>query len=260
MGFFVETTTTAWFGLLESAYPIIEKTLFAPSETQQTIGLLVERCKYLSKEAKKKEGEAMGLYNPKDFEAFLMALSADPETANYLYKSLKKNNLLDLNVAFVVLKIAKSTNDDKLYAETAEYFSDSDADIAAQLLQKYLGQNDRPNLLRVANKVWPCDRFNDFVIENISTQEDYKLHLQALESKYYPTDCSQLAKKWANDALASGQRGRDLYQRIASRLEVLHKIPELEQNTLQFARYLATEYPRLSALREELRNANLWRK
>ena len=341
MGDFVETSTEAWFSLLEPAYALIEKTLFAPAETQQSIDLLVERCKHLDKEAEKQNDEEMGVYELKVFEPFLMALSADPEIAKYLYKSLKTNNLLDTDVAFVVLKIAKITNDDKLHVETAEYFADSDPDIAAQLLQKYVGQNDRPNLLRVANKVWPRfkDRFNDFVITNISAQEDAPLHLQALESrcvgktnladydslrkfwnekqrngfidkhkmqwknsgshlflsqllelenriseikdmleqmnwdntrnlpkllqitaKYYPAECSKMTKKRADDALANGQRGRDLYQRIASWLEALHKIPELQQNTLQFADYLATEYSRLSALREELRNVKLWRK
>ena len=343
MADFTETTTTAWFGLLESAYTLIEKTLFAPAETQQTIDLLVERCKYLEKEAEKIEDhdDAMGVYELKDFEQFLMALATDPETATYLYKSLKNNDLFDTNVAFVALKIAKTTNDDKLYVETAEHFANTDANIAAQLLQKYAAQNDRSNLLRVAQNVWPRfkDRFNDFVIENISAQEDSKLHLQALESrcvaktslkdydtlrsfwnekkrnefinkhktqwqngnnhlflsqllelenrtleikeliekmnwdysrdlpkvlqiaaKYYPADCSKMTKKRADDALANGQRGRDLYQRIASWLEALHKVPELQANTLQFADYLATEYSRLSALREELRNVKLWRK
>ncbi len=341
MGDFVETSTEAWFSFLASAYTIIERTLFAPVEIQQTINLLVERCKYLDKEAEKHDDEVMGVYELKVFEPFLMALSADPETAKYLYKSLKTNDLLDINVAFVVLKIAKITNDDKLHVETAEYFADSDPDIAVQLLQKYMGQNDRPNLLRVANKVWPRfkDRFNDFVIANISAQEDAPLHLQALESrcvgkisltdydslrkywnekqrngfidehkiqwknngnhlflsqllelenrvseikdmleqmnwdysrnlpemlqitaKYYPIECSKMTTKRADAALANGQRGRDLYQRIASWLEALHKIPELQQNTLQFADYLATEYSRLSALREELRNVKLWRK
>ena len=340
MGDFAETSTGTWFSLLEPAYATIERTLFAPVETQQSIDLLVERCKYLDKEAEKHNDEVMGVYELKVFEPFLMALSADPETAKYLYKSLKTNDLLDTNVAFVVLKIAKITNDDKLHVETAEYFADSEPDIAAQLLQKYVGQNDRPNLLRVANKVWPRfkDRFNDFVIANISAQEDATLHLQALESrcvsktsltdyeslrkfwnekqrngfidkhemqwknngnhlflsqllelenrvseikdileqmnwdntrnlpkmlqitaKYYPIECSKMTTKRADAALANGQRGRDLYQRIASWLEALHKVPELQQNTLQFASYLATEYSRLSALREELRNVKLWR-
>ena len=85
--------------------------------------------------------------------------------------------------------------------------------------------------------------------------------LLALAAQTHPHECldavMERTEALLQDSIAG--RGRDVYQRLISWLTALHAFPELRPPVALFATHLYAEYSRLSALREELRTAQLVR-
>ncbi|QMW03220.1 SWIM zinc finger family protein [Spirosoma foliorum] len=80
-----------------------------------------------------------------------------------------------------------------------------------------------------------------------------------LVAQSHPSECMDLVMDRTKTSLESGQRGRDLYQRIASWLAALATFQSLKPQVAIFAQHLYNTYSRLSALREELRMNRLAR-
>ncbi len=85
--------------------------------------------------------------------------------------------------------------------------------------------------------------------------------LLALAAPTHPDDCLDAVLERTEALLhdPAGGRGRAAYQRITSWLTALTTVAELGPPVALFAAHLYTEYPRLAALREELRAARLVR-
>lgn len=81
----------------------------------------------------------------------------------------------------------------------------------------------------------------------------------ALVAPLYPTDCMALTRKKAFSSLETGKRDRGLYALIASWVAALHNITELRTQAVTLAGTLISSNPRLSALRDELRQKGLVR-
>jgi len=73
----------------------------------------------------------------------------------------------------------------------------------------------------------------------------------------YPGFCFKLIEDKATHALQSGERGRRLYQRIASWLSLAKQIPAQETATQALCIKLYNHKPNLPALRDEFRKAGL---
>jgi len=73
----------------------------------------------------------------------------------------------------------------------------------------------------------------------------------------YPDFCFKLIEDKATHALQSGERGRRLYQRIASWLSLARQIPAQETATQALCIKLYNHKPNLPALRDEFRKAGL---
>ena len=81
----------------------------------------------------------------------------------------------------------------------------------------------------------------------------------ALVAQSFPAECMALTHKKALHLLETGQRDRGMYGLIASWVAALHTIPDVRVQAATFASTLVSTYPRLSALRDELRKRGLVR-
>lgn len=73
----------------------------------------------------------------------------------------------------------------------------------------------------------------------------------------YPNECMDMTMERTTDYLDNGQRGRAVYQAIASWLTALNQFQPLKPQVAIYAEHLYKTYSRLSTLREELRTARL---
>ena len=83
------------------------------------------------------EGNEILIYILKHFEKLFLSLINNKNTAEYLYKIIRENGLENMDMAFVLLKIAELKEDEIMWIETAEKFAGFDQKITKQLLEKY---------------------------------------------------------------------------------------------------------------------------
>ena len=124
-----------------------------------------------------------------DFEAswrpLLLALAADPAAAPLLPAALEKANLSPDTLARLALQTARTLPDDAAWVRAAETLLPTDVNVAAQLLNYYTSQADRPALRRTAATAfttWP-DRFGGEVLRLFTPQEAPDLYRAALRHR-----------------------------------------------------------------------------
>ena len=75
----------------------------------------------------------------------------------------------------------------------------------------------------------------------------------------YPDVCMTLTRKKALQWLETGKRDRSMYGQLAEWIAALHHVPGQRTPAATLAATLVSTYPRLYALRDELRQRGLVR-
>ena len=170
------------------------------------------------------------------WQAVLLALAATEEKlAAQLPALLKKAAWLPAEArAAVLLRVARTTHDDSLWATTAEPLADTDAAVATQLLHFYRNANDKENHRRAAARAlaaFPA-QFHAYILEHFSPTHADGLHLDALRYRCRTTaslaDYDELAaqltapqlRKFADD-LSRERNNTDAHARFVG--EILNR-------------------------------------
>ncbi len=121
-------------------------------------------------------------YDIKHFESLLLSLLTNQEVAEYLYSKLRENDLECLGTAYVILRIADITDNQWLWLQTAETFSELESPIALNLLNKYKQLGQTYNFNRIAEKAFTtwADKFDAYLVENLDKELQKELYIKAL--------------------------------------------------------------------------------
>jgi len=165
------------------AFDAFEDTVKSELHAKEAIDLLLSRYEYYNNIETDEENDAF-VYNLKVFESVLISLINDTQTADYLKESLSKHKLHNSpSMAFVMMKIAETYKDEKLWIDTAEKFAEHESSIAKKLLDKYNTKSAQNNFNRIAEMAfskWP-DMFNLYLINNLDKELKKELYLKALK-------------------------------------------------------------------------------
>ncbi len=170
------------------------------------------------------------------WQAVLLALAdADEKLAAKLPPLLKKAAWLPAEArAAVLLRVARTTHDDRLWATTAEPLADTNAAVATQLLNFYRNAHDQENHRRTAARAlaaFPA-QFHAYILEHFPAAHADGLHLDALRYRCRTTasltDYDELAeqltapqlRKFADD-LARERNNTDAHAQFVG--EILHR-------------------------------------
>jgi len=120
--------------------------------------------------------------NIKLFEPFFISIVTNRTIALYLYNKITENQSDNIGSAFIVLKIAEVTENEKLWIETAERYVQFDPQITQKLLDKYKDINQIDNFNRTAHTAFAHwnDTFDTYIVENIDKNTERKLFVEAL--------------------------------------------------------------------------------
>lgn len=180
-------TWKVWNQLLDTDYQQLSQRVISSEDVRQALNQLAERILFFD-EAENNAEEIY--YNLKAFEPLLLALSTDRVMAAEVRRAIDHYRWQKLGVEYVLLRIAKTTDDTQLWEQTAEQSSERDAIIGLQLLQHYLRSDDRQALMKALHRLTKrfSGTFDAFVLENMDDQllapgDDLKLYLQALENR-----------------------------------------------------------------------------
>jgi hypothetical protein len=130
------------------------------------------------------EGDEILIYILKHFEKLFLSLITNKKTAGYLYKIIRESGLECLDMAFVLLKIAEVTEDEKMWIETAEKFTGFDQKITKQLLEKYKLKNQEKDFNRIAELAFSkwAGSFDFYLINNLKKESKKELYIKALRT------------------------------------------------------------------------------
>jgi len=130
------------------------------------------------------EGDEILIYILKYFEKLFLSLITNKNTAEYFYKIIRENGLECLDMAFVLLKIAEVTEDEKMWIEMAEKFAESDQKITKQLLERYKFKNNEKDFNRIAELAFSkwAGNFDLYLVNNLSKESKKELYIKALRS------------------------------------------------------------------------------
>ena len=200
-----------------SAY--FEQVVKNDKQVYKAIDLFIQREEYLDLNFSDidEEGEDIIMYSLKDFEKFFLAMISNKNTAEYFYRIIRENGLELQHMAFVLLKIAEITDDEKLWIETAEKFAPFDQEIMRKLLEKYKCLNRQDDFNRIAEeafKTWPKS-FNLYLIDNLDRKSKKELYIKALQSyssgkhsiKHYKKLREYLTEEQKNDFANQMKKG-----------------------------------------------------
>jgi hypothetical protein len=155
----------------------------------------------------------------------------------------------------------------ELYVTSLRNYCVRKKDIASyRQLRLYLSETEKQELIQAEKNSW----LNHFYVEMLEVEERTGEMLAYVKNKqfwkdanlkktikivanYEPDEMMKLIAFYAQEYLAAGERGRTTYSLIASWLEAAQSSEYLKQKAAQFAKFLVSEYPRLSALKDELR-------
>lgn len=202
-----ETVLEVFEDLLTEWVTLADGVIKSDAAVKQAIELLIERNLKYELEYNKQSDEPQILYDLKHFETLLLSLLTNPSIASHLLALLNRHQLIDNNTAYIVLKIAQLTQDEKLWFKTAEEFAGFERDITKQLLQKYHAKGNEHDFIRVAEmatKLYP-NEFDAYLLEIIRPEANLPLYLKALESRTRSTlkleSYLELRKYWNKQQL-----------------------------------------------------------
>jgi hypothetical protein len=93
------------------------------------------------------------------------------------------------------------------------------------------------------------------VTDHHSTNHDYEKIIRPILQEF-PEFCFENIKNRATQTIEN-ERGRHIYQRIASWLKLLQQIPGFKNEKIQLIMQLYNHKPNLPALKDEMRKAGL---
>ncbi len=183
---FYESYDSVAFDLLKETFReiilCIEQIVIADELVFKALDLFFQRCKEV--EIKYFDQEEQVIYNLRDFEKFFLSIIKNKNIAEYFYEIIRKNELESIDLAFVLLEIAKLKQDEEMWIENAEKFSGFNPEIAKQLLEKYKlinRENDFNKIAELAFRKW-ADSFDLFLINNLNKESKKELYIEALKS------------------------------------------------------------------------------
>lgn len=154
---------------------------------RQIIDLIAQRVNYFHNppDESKNEDDQPIKYNLYAFKELFIAMLTNAEVANYLHATIRENNWNRRDMAFVLLKIADTTEDETLWINTAEDFAQFEQEITKQLLEKYKQKNQEDNFNRIAQLAFDkwAYHFDLYLINNLNKEAQKELYLKAL--RYY---------------------------------------------------------------------------
>ena len=171
--------------LMESFREIIvcfEQTVIADELVYKILDLFFQR--YEQVEIKYSDKDEQVIYILKHFEIFFLSLLTNKNTAEYFYEIIRKNELESIDVAFVLLKIAELREDEEMWIESAEKFTEFDPEITKQLLEKYKLRNRENDFNRIAELAFSkwAGSFDLYLINNLDKESKKELYIKALRS------------------------------------------------------------------------------
>lgn len=148
----------------------------------EIITLIFERISFYKNQISSEEEEIN--YDMKEFELLFQSLVINNEIANYLHQKLQESNLESIASAYILLNIAKITDDEKLWIKTAETYANLDAKIAKQLLEKYNSKNATSDFNRIAKMTFNkwADKFDKYLVDHLDKEKQEDLFVKALKS------------------------------------------------------------------------------
>lgn len=219
--------------IFDTLFSSLKSIVKSPAEVKASIDLLFFRYQHYEKRmhdvsSDTDEEEVYALYYLKDFEPWFFAIMADQDTARFLLNRLQEQNLVDVDTAFVVLRLAEQLHDERLWLKTAHEFATYEVDIAKLLLDKYLSLGQTDEFLRVAKQTFQQfpDRMDEYLASHLpdDTSIDFykQVHLHLIKRtrriEYYYAIRTYLSEQEKNHLLRDMASGFDhlfLYQAIS---------------------------------------------
>jgi len=130
------------------------------------------------------KGDEILMYILKHFEKLFLSLITNKNTAGYFYRIIQKNGLECTDTAFVLLKIAELTEDEKMWIEMAEKFAAFEQKITKQLLEKYKSENKEKDFNRIAELAFNkwAGNFDLYLVNNLNKESKKELYIKALRT------------------------------------------------------------------------------
>ncbi len=181
----------------------------------EVINLVIDRFKHHEDLYSKKE-KNIPLYSFLDLRDILMKLIVSKKVAKVFYNLIKKNNLEIKSMVFIILKISKILEDEKLWLKTAKKFAHREEVVAKELLEKYKEKSDEKSfniLAKFSFKNW-ANKFDFYLINNLNKETELELYISALKNyviesaslKYYKKLREYLNEKDKNIFIKKIQR------------------------------------------------------
>ncbi|WKN42704.1 SWIM zinc finger family protein [Tunicatimonas pelagia] len=139
---------------LTPLFQSLQTTVKAELEIEAAVDLLFSRYQYYEVNPAPSKNGTEGIYYLKDFEAFLLAMIVDPSMARFLLQRMREEDVVDVDTAHVVLRVAETLQDDTLWIKTAQEFLDFDNTLAQPLLEKYHQLDKTEDFLQTAQRAF----------------------------------------------------------------------------------------------------------
>jgi len=114
---------------------------------------------------------------------------------------------------------------------------------------------NRPFVVEILESEQRFDDIKKLVTDHHSTNHDYEKIIRPILQEF-PEFCFENIKNRATQTIEN-ERGRHIYQRIASWLKLLQQIPGFKNEKIQLIMQLYNHKPNLPALKDEMRKAGL---
>ncbi len=155
----------------------------------EVLTLIFERISFYSNQ--KPPNEENINYSMDEFELLFQSLTINSEIAIFLHKELTKSSLESLASAYILLNIAKVSNNEKAWLETAETYASSDSQITQQLLDKYNSKklySDFNRIAKMALENW-VHIFDKYLVDHLDKEQQEELFVKALKN-YVSDKCN----------------------------------------------------------------------
>lgn len=187
---FYESYDEIALGLLRESFNeiagIIDQIVIADECIHKVLDLFFQRYEHLESNYSdiNEEGDEILMYILKHFEKLFLSLITNKNTAGYFYKIIRESGLECIYMAFVLLKIAQVTEDEKMWIETAEKFAGFDQKITKHLLEKYKLKNQEKDFNRISELAFSkwAGSFDFYLINNLKKESKKELYIKALRS------------------------------------------------------------------------------
>ncbi len=187
---FYESYNDVALGLLRESFDEItgniDQIVIADECIHKVLDLYFQRYEHLESNYSDidEEGNEILMYILKHFEKLFLSLITNKNTAGYFYKIILESELECIDMAFVLLKIAEVTEDEKMWIKTAEKFAGFEQKITKQLLEKYKSENKEDDFNRIAELAFSkwVGNFDLYLINNLNKETKKELYIKALRS------------------------------------------------------------------------------